>query len=137
MSDDNGQLKAFIERILRMKEEARTINTDVREIYAEAKATGYDKTVMGHLVSYLEKREKGAAVQAEREALFETYLAAFDGVPRTRMRMPARGETDQPIEKPKQKALPAPRPKAEILPPNGADKPSGSAAWKDMLTVLR
>ena len=34
------QIKAFVERILRMREEAKAINDDIREIYAEAKQTG-------------------------------------------------------------------------------------------------
>lgn len=74
-----AQLRAFVERILRMKEEARAINEDVREIYAEAKANGYDKTVLGQLVSYVEKREKDPAAHAERSAIFDLYLEAFDG----------------------------------------------------------
>ena len=35
------QLRAFVERILRMKEEAKAINDDIREIYAEAKGNGF------------------------------------------------------------------------------------------------
>lgn len=73
------QIKAFVDRILRMKEEAKAINADIREIYAEAKGSGFDKTVLGQLVSYVEKRQTDAATLAERSALFELYLEAFDG----------------------------------------------------------
>lgn len=73
------QIRAFVERILRMKEEAKAINDDIREIYAEAKGNGYDKTVLGQVVSYVEKRAKDNAALLEREALFDLYMAAFDG----------------------------------------------------------
>ncbi len=72
------QLRAFVGRILRMKEEARSIKDDIREIYAEAKGNGFDKTVLGQLVSHLEKREKDPDTLAERSALFDLYLTAFD-----------------------------------------------------------
>ena len=35
-------LKAFVERIERLEEEKKTIADDVRDVYAEAKATGFD-----------------------------------------------------------------------------------------------
>lgn len=74
------QLRAFVERILRMKEEAKAIKDDIREIYAEAKGNGFDKTVLGQIVSYVEKRGQDNAKLLEREALFQLYLEAFDGV---------------------------------------------------------
>ena len=70
---------AFVQQILRMKEEAKAINDDIREIYAEAKGNGLDKTVLGKLVNYVEKRRTKAAELAEGEALFDLYLAAYDG----------------------------------------------------------
>lgn len=73
------QIRAFVERIIRLREEASVIKDDIREVYAEAKANGFDKTVLGQLVSYLEKRQTGAADLQEREALFDLYLTAFDG----------------------------------------------------------
>jgi len=73
------QIKAFVERILRMREEAKAINDDIREIYAEAKQTGFDKTVLGKLVLYVEKRQTDAAAVAESESLFDLYLAAWEG----------------------------------------------------------
>jgi len=73
------QIRAFVERILRMKEEAKAINDDIREIYAEAKGNGFDKTVLGQVVAYVEKRGKDRAALMEREALFDLYMEAFDG----------------------------------------------------------
>ena len=81
-----GQIKAFVERILRMKEEARAIKDDIREIYAEAKGNGFDKTVLGQIVGYVEKRQKDPDTLAERNALFDLYLEAFDGSSHARAR---------------------------------------------------
>ena len=75
------QIRAFVERILRLKEEAKSINDDIKEVYAEAKGNGFDKTVLGKLVNYVEKRAKSADTLAEQDALFDLYLSAYDGVP--------------------------------------------------------
>lgn len=80
------QIKAFVERILRLKEEASTIKGDIREVYAEAKGNGFDKTVLGKLVGYVEKRATGAADLLEAEALFDLYLSAYDGASHTHAR---------------------------------------------------
>lgn len=74
------QIKSYVDRILRMKEEAKAINADIREIYAEAKGNGFDKTVLGKLVNYVEKRNADSNAVAEGEALFELYLTAYYGV---------------------------------------------------------
>lgn len=71
-------IRAFVDRILRMKEEAKAINADVREIYAEAKGAGYDKTVLGKLVNYVEKRAADANAVMESESIFDLYLTAYD-----------------------------------------------------------
>jgi uncharacterized protein (UPF0335 family) len=75
------QIRAFVERILRMKEEAKAINDDIREIYAEAKGYGFDKTVLGKVVNYVEKRAKDSGAVAEADAIFDLYLEAYDGTP--------------------------------------------------------
>lgn len=83
MSDSvaQQQIRAFVERILRLKEEAKSINDDIKEVYAEAKGNGFDKTVLGKLVNYVEKRAKDPNAVSEGEALFGLYLAAYDGNP--------------------------------------------------------
>jgi uncharacterized protein (UPF0335 family) len=77
MSADK-QLKAYIDRVLRLKEEQDTIGDDIREVYAEAKGQGYDKTVMGKLVAHLRKVAKsGEDAVSEQEMNFDTYLQAY------------------------------------------------------------
>ncbi len=78
MSD--AQVKSIIERILKLHAEEAEIAADRREIYAEAKAAGYDKTALGDAVRAIRHREKvGEAAVSERETIAGLYLAAYDG----------------------------------------------------------
>ena len=44
------QLTQYIERIERLEEEKRAMMADIRDVYAEAKATGFDPRIMRQLV---------------------------------------------------------------------------------------
>jgi uncharacterized protein (UPF0335 family) len=68
------ELRLLIERIERLEEEKKGIADDVRDVYAEAKARGYDAKTMRAIVR-LRKMEKNA--RDEAEALLETYKAAL------------------------------------------------------------
>lgn len=78
MTGTNGQVRALVERIMRLREEATAIKADIREVYAEAKANGYDKTVLGKVVQYVEKRANAPDDVAEADAIFDLYLTAYD-----------------------------------------------------------
>lgn len=67
------QLKSFIERIERLEAEKAGIAADIRDVYAEAKATGFDVKAM-RAVLKLRKMEKSA--RQEQEALVDLYKAA-------------------------------------------------------------
>lgn len=79
MSD--GQLRSIIDRILRLKEGQDEIGNDVKEIYAEAKSNGYDKTAIGKVVAHLRARGKDASKFDEQEAIFALYLSDYTGTP--------------------------------------------------------
>jgi len=68
------QLRLFIERIERLEEEKGDIADDIKDVYAEAKSTGFDVKTMRECVK-LRKLEK--FVRDEREALLDTYKAAL------------------------------------------------------------
>ncbi|MDO6413776.1 DUF2312 domain-containing protein [Sphingomonas sp. BIUV-7] len=68
------QLRLFIERIERLEEEKKGMADDIRDVYNEAKSTGYDVKTMRSIVR-LRKMEKHA--RDEAEALLETYKAAL------------------------------------------------------------
>ena len=77
MSEGNvaaDQLRLFIERIERLEEEKKGIADDVKDVYAEAKATGYDTKTMRAIVR-LRKMEKHT--RDEMDALLETYRNAL------------------------------------------------------------
>ena len=68
------ELRLLIERIERLEEEKKAIADDVKDVYAEAKARGYDTKTMRAIVR-LRKMENH--VRQEAEALLETYKAAL------------------------------------------------------------
>ena len=68
------ELRLLIERIERLEEEKKAIADDVRDVYAEAKARGYDPKTMRQVVR-LRKMENH--VRQEAEALLDTYKAAL------------------------------------------------------------
>jgi len=68
------QLRAFIERIERMNDEAAAIKADTAEIYAEAKANGFDTKIMRRLVNI---RKQDANERMEQEAILELYMSAL------------------------------------------------------------
>jgi uncharacterized protein (UPF0335 family) len=78
MSDVGGvageRLRSFIQRIERLEEEKKTISDDIREVFAEAKSTGFDPKIMRQVIRL---RKMESADRQEQEALLETYLAAL------------------------------------------------------------
>ena len=67
-------LKAFVERIERLEEEKKAIADDVRDVYAEAKATGFDVKALRTIVRL---RKVDADERKEHEAILETYMHAL------------------------------------------------------------
>ena len=78
MADVGGvagdRLRAFIERIERLEEERVALSDDIREVYAEAKATGFDPKIMRQLVRL---RKMESSDREEQEYLLDTYKAAL------------------------------------------------------------
>ena len=67
-------LKSFIERIERLEEEKKALADDIRDVYSEAKGTGFDAKVMRQIVK-IRKMDKDEL--DEQEALLETYMRAL------------------------------------------------------------
>jgi len=67
-------LKAFVERVERLEEEKKAIADDVRDVYAEAKANGFDVKAMRTVVRL---RKLDVNERKEQEAILETYLHAL------------------------------------------------------------
>jgi uncharacterized protein (UPF0335 family) len=74
VSFGRDQLKAFIERIERLEEEKKALGDDIRDVYAEAKGTGFDVKALRTIVRM---RKQDVNERKEQEALIETYLHAL------------------------------------------------------------
>jgi uncharacterized protein (UPF0335 family) len=68
------QLKALIERIERLEEEKAGIAGDIKEIYAEAKGTGFDTKAIRKIISL---RKQDYSERQEQEAILELYMQAL------------------------------------------------------------
>jgi uncharacterized protein (UPF0335 family) len=68
------QLKLFVERLETLEEERRGIGDDIKDVFAEAKATGYDVKA---LKSILALRRMDPNARAEMTAILDTYKAAL------------------------------------------------------------
>ncbi|MEC9067834.1 MAG: DUF2312 domain-containing protein [Pseudomonadota bacterium] len=72
VTDD--RLRLLIERIERLEEEKKGIADDIRDVYAEAKAVGYDTKIMRQIVRL---RKMTPDDRAEMEMVLDTYKAAL------------------------------------------------------------
>lgn len=69
------QIKAFIDRIERLSEEKKALTDDIKEVFLEAKAVGFDTKIM-RMVIALRKMDK--ADLQEQDAVLDLYLTALD-----------------------------------------------------------
>src|SRR5262249_43488144 len=69
-----GQLKQFVARIERLEEEKKTLQEDIKEVYAEAKGRGFDVKILRKVIAL---RKKDADERDEEEALLDVYLPAL------------------------------------------------------------
>lgn len=69
-----GQLRSLVERIERLEEERGAIANDIREVYAEGKAAGFDLKIMRQVLR-LRKMEK--ADRDEQGTLLDLYMHAI------------------------------------------------------------
>lgn len=86
MADEPGQdgarwhniaaerLRSLVERIERLEEERKTLGSDIKDIYAEAKSAGFDVKVMRQLIRL---RKQEPAEVAEQETLLDVYRRAL------------------------------------------------------------
>jgi uncharacterized protein (UPF0335 family) len=67
-------LRSFIERIERLEEEKRALAEDIKEVYAEAKGTGFDTKTMRQIVKI---RKMDQDELDEQETLLDVYKRAL------------------------------------------------------------
>ncbi|MGI4765436.1 MAG: DUF2312 domain-containing protein [Janthinobacterium lividum] len=73
-SIEAGHLMAFIERIERLEEDKKTVSDEIKDVYAEAKGTGYDIKIIRKIVSI---RKQDQDKRREEEEILELYLQAI------------------------------------------------------------
>lgn len=78
MSDVGGvaadRLQSFIERIERLEEEKKALADDIREVYSEAKGSGFDIKVIRQIIRI---RKMDTADRREMEEVMAVYLRAL------------------------------------------------------------
>jgi uncharacterized protein (UPF0335 family) len=70
----HDQLRSVIERIERLEEEKAATAADIKEVYAEAKANGFDTKTLRQVVRI---RKQDKSERQEQEAILELYLSAL------------------------------------------------------------
>lgn len=68
------ELRLLIERIERLEEEKKGISDDIRDVYSEAKARGYDAKIMRQIIKL---RSMETHERQEWEAVLDTYISAL------------------------------------------------------------
>ena len=72
------RLKSFVERIERLEEERRALGNDLKEVYAEAKGSGFDTKIMRQIIR-LRRMDKDDL--DEQETLLDIYKRALGMLP--------------------------------------------------------
>ena len=71
----SGQrLKSFIERVERLEEEKKVLSEDIKDVYGEAKATGFEPKIIRKIVSL---RKANLEKRREEQELLELYMSAI------------------------------------------------------------
>ena len=78
MTVAHGQLKSIVERIERLEEDKKAIAGDIKEVYAEAKANGFDTKVLKAIITL---RRMDPSERETLDSLIDTYMAALGMTP--------------------------------------------------------
>ena len=69
------RLRSFVERLERLNEEKTALTADIREVYSEAKGTGYDVKIMRQLIRL---RKMDVSDRQEQESMLDVYKRALN-----------------------------------------------------------
>lgn len=73
-SSEAKQLLAFIERVERLEEDKKQVSEDIKDVYAEARGTGYDVKILRKIVTI---RRQDSDKRREEEEVLAIYLSAL------------------------------------------------------------
>jgi uncharacterized protein (UPF0335 family) len=71
------RLQSFIQRIEKLEEDKEFIKDDIKEVYAEAKAAGFEPKIMRKVIRL---RKMDDEKRREEEQLLDLYLGAVEGM---------------------------------------------------------
>jgi uncharacterized protein (UPF0335 family) len=74
MQTSDDRLRLLVERIERLASEQKGLCDDIKDVFSEAKATGYDVKILRHI---LKLRKMNPDDRREAEQLLATYGAAL------------------------------------------------------------
>ncbi|MBY6242819.1 DUF2312 domain-containing protein [Methylosinus sp. Sm6] len=78
---DGEALRAFVERIEKLAEERGAIGDDIKDVYGEAKAQGFDPKIMRKIVALRRQDKKKREEEAELLGLYTDALGDFFDTP--------------------------------------------------------
>lgn len=70
----SGELRSFIERIENREAEKKVVSDEIKDIYAEAEGSGFDKKAMREIIRLRKKEEHE---RQEEEAMKQLYKDAL------------------------------------------------------------
>lgn len=70
----DDRLRLLIERIERLEEEKKGIGDDIKDVYSEAKAVGYDAKIMRQAIRL---RKMNPDDRREQESILDLYKSAL------------------------------------------------------------
>ena len=71
---DALKLLSYVERVEHLNEEVKALQTDIKEIYEEAKSNGYDVKALKAIIAL---RKLDEAEREEAETVLDVYKAAL------------------------------------------------------------
>lgn len=75
-SNTAAELKRLVERIEEIERQKADLAADQKEIYSEAKTTGFDTKILRKVIAL---RKVDPAAREETRSLIDTYMHALDG----------------------------------------------------------
>ena len=73
-----GRIRSFVERIENLDTELAELNEQKKEVFAEAKAEGFDVKILKEIIKL---RKQDEEERDERESLLDLYMRAMDTAP--------------------------------------------------------
>lgn len=75
---DGGHLKTFIQRIETLEDQKAMVGEDIKDVYAEAKSTGFEPKIIRKIVALRKKAEQARREEAELLKVYASAIGQLD-----------------------------------------------------------